>query len=190
MKQVGIKIIYIFILLIFYFIGQYLDLIINETYNFSLDLKLLLPIINLVFYEDWLRLFKKYSVKWKTSYKYGENCILIINKFIYNGKDNIIISNRKISGIVYCNPEIIFYDKGNLVLPYPTNESVNLGPNNPSTKIGINLKFKRYPNPRVVIPFIKRQIFIVKLQFKINNSIKRKTLIIQKRLNNVYKEDS
>lgn len=144
--------------------------------------KVLLLLI-FVSYTFLLRLFTKFMVSLKIKEKvFTPKGIEFLMVFTYHnhGKDIVPLSKIKISGLDGVNAELTYSASNNEPKTYACPEEfvTYLSSTQPVVTTKINLAFKRDPKPRFKISCVKREVYIVKLFYKVGNSNKRKCIFL------------
>ena len=132
-------------------------------------------------YTFLLRLLTKFMVKLKIKEKvFTPRGIEFLMVFTYHGKDIVSLSKIKISGLDGVNAKLTYSAPNNETKTYacPEEFMTHLSSTQPVVTTKINLAFKRDPKPRFEIPFVRREVYIVKLSYKVGNSNKRKYIFI------------
>lgn len=183
MRQLIIRISFVLFLVGLYALGLYTDPILKSILGIDVEPKVLLPLISFVFYDYWLTLFTKFLVTLKIEKIFSSGRVELPMVFTYHGKDTVAISKIKLSGIADVNAKLILSPSNNETKTYcpPEKFMTYLSPTRPLIAVNIHLAFKRDPKPKLVIPIFMREVYIVKLSFKVGKCNKHKYIIISRK---------
>lgn len=156
---------FVFVIIAVYFIGLFLSTHLQSTYNITLELKYILPIISLAYFDYWMRLFSRSFYKFHLLDTVLNNkhlkCFMSFNPYTTLVKNFKIVSIngfRGISPIIeWTNPATKRITKFYL----PEDFSVNLDSCNGIVDFSLIAKFRIAPKP--IFHIRNLQFFFLKL---------------------------
>lgn len=176
---------FVLIMIAVYFIGLMLSNYIKTRYNVTLELKYILPIVSLAYFDYWVRLFSSHFYKFKLlDTVINEKNIKFFLSFTsyskYQGNFRIL-SVEGFKGILptisYENPVTKKTEK----FSPPEHFSVNSDSCNGILDFSLICKFRRAPKPLLCIRHTRFFFFKVVVRFCFGNTSKKKTLFAIKK---------
>ena len=185
MNEFLVRSVFVLLIIIFYISGEFISNYLLQKHKIALELKYILPIVSLAYFEYWLRLFASCFFKFNLlKHVFNRSnlklflCIKNNSKFSGKFKITSIEGFKGIQpSITYENPKTKINEKSSL----PENFDINLQENSNDYHFTLVCKFRVLPKPFFKIANLKFYFFKIKIKYNLNNVSKKKTFTIIKR---------
>ena len=173
----------IFVYLIF-IVVELLNLRINNLLKINIDSKYFLLLISFLFYDIWTKYSEIFTVTLNVREKtIKDDEIKFKINVKYWGKEKLYFSLISISGIKGYNPELIYSDTSEQEKTYvlPEDFEIFVNETSPIFYLNIKLKFRNKVTPKITIPFINIEVFLINMTFIVGDKKRIKRVFFIRR---------
>lgn len=178
MGELIVRLLFCCILVLLYIAGLLICPTVERIWGIQIDLKLLLPLLSLVFLDSWLRLFADFmcSINLRERLKQG-NKLIFKFQVTYTGRNVLAFGIESVEGLKDINAELIKHnsDGGNSgTSMVPENLVENLGVTNPCLAFSLICSFRAEPIPTFTIPLLCWDVYKLRIRFRVGDTKKRR----------------